>query len=90
MELHENASFPRTDNRELDSNVADSNELHHVKHDSQIISTDPGMRIERNPLEEDALSSRRDNRDCASNVTNMGDLSWKKHDSEMSSTDLEM
>jgi hypothetical protein len=54
--------------------MTDSSELHHLKHDLQIISTEDGIMIDFRPEEQNAYSSIRCNLEPFSNITDSSDL----------------
>jgi hypothetical protein len=82
-----NAEFSIRCSLEIESNVTDVSELHEEKQDSQITSSDPGRRIDCNPLSRNAPDSRRDNCEFASNVTDASELQSEKHNLQNTLTD---
>jgi hypothetical protein len=73
-----------------ESNGTDGSDLHSEKQNSQITSTNEGMRIDVKALSRNAQPSHRDILVSESNVTNASNLHPEKQNSQIISTDEEM
>jgi hypothetical protein len=61
-------------NRDIDSNVIETCDLHSQKQGGLRTSADDGMAVQFNPLLQNALTSIRTNRDTSSNGTDLSEL----------------